>query len=177
MPSTSHHLEVSLDPLAVASDIQTDYLNERVGLPKAMNGSPIPCSDPRAISLRKKIQQGTCAPVRHMLLISKCDLRDGVALERVIAPYQRIIEFLHLCANPVRPRDLALLHTDETKAEGELNVAQLKVRETPDDPSALRAVIAASIKYESAHAALRRHYETRLLIAVGSTQRPMRIAQ
>lgn len=177
MARPSELAEVTRDPIHAASEIQAQVRNERACLPHALNGEPKACSDPRATSIRKKMQQSLCAPVRHLLIVSACDVRDGVPLATAVEPYRQMIAFLHLQKQRMRPRDLAQLELDETKAQGEVDLAQHKVRATPDDPAALRGVISALAHYETASEALRMHYETRLMIAAGTTQRPMELAR
>lgn len=177
MRSTSEPVGVLPDPLLVASEIQRGILRERAHLPKALNGSPMKPSDPRAVVTRKHMQQGLCAPMRHLLIVSGCDVADGVPVATAAEPYRQAIAYLTLVAKPARPRDLAQLWLDETRTQGELDVAQNRVRETPDEPNALRAVIAAHVAYETASEALRHHYEARLMIAAGTTRRPMEMAR
>lgn len=177
MPRTSAVLEVPSQVALAANEIQHCILGERKALPKELNGSPMKPTDPRAIVTRKHMQQGLCAPVRHLLTVSSCDVRDGVSLATASEPYRQMIAFLHLVKPASRPRDLPVLELEETKAQGELDVAQCIVRKNPDSPEALRAVIAALANYETAAEALRHHYEARLMIAAGTTQRPMQVAR
>lgn len=172
MPRPSELAQGPRDSALAASEIQKTILRERACLPKALNGEPIACSDPRAITTRKHMKQELCVPVRHLLTVSVCDVHDGVPLATAIAPYRQMIAFLQLTQPQSRPRELSQLELEETKAQGELDIAQHKVRATPDGPDALRAVIAALARYEAAAEALRQHYETRLMIAAGTTQRP-----
>lgn len=174
MASPQHVAEVHRDPAIAANEITRAILTERAGLPKALNGEPVKPSDKRAAVTRKHMQQSLCTPVRHLLLVSGTDIRDGVPLATVAEPYRQMIAYLELCANPARPRELAALELAETKAQGQLDLAQHKARATPDDPTALRAVIGALTDYETTAAALRQHYETRLMIAAGSTTTPAR---
>jgi hypothetical protein len=175
MPRTSERVQVHPDPLLVASEIQYRIRRERDCLPKALNGSPMLPSDPRAIVTRKHMQQSLCTPVRHLLIVSGCDVADGVPVETAAEPYRQMISYLHLVKAPTRPRDLAALELEETKAQGALDLAQHRARATPDDPAALHTVIDALASYETTAEALRHHYEARLMIAVGSTRRAMEV--
>lgn len=177
MHSTSDFVEVPRDPIVAASLITQDILGERSCLPKALNNSPMLPTDARAVSLRKKMQQAQCAPVRSLMIVSGCDVADGVPVAIASKPYRQIIAYLHVCAKPERPRDLSVLHLAETRAQGRCDLAELRVRETPDDPAALREAIDAHAEYETASEALRHHYEARLMIAAGSTQRAVRLAR
>jgi hypothetical protein len=175
MSRTSEFAGVPTDPVPVANELQHFILRERACLPKALNNSPTKPSDPRAIVTRKHMQQGLCLPMRHLLIVSGCDVADGVPVATAAEPYRQAIQFLHLVKSPTRPRDLAVLEMDETKAQGALDIAQHKVRAMPDQPDALRAVIDALAEYETAAEALRHHYEARLMIAAGTTRRAMEI--
>lgn len=175
MPSTSELAGVRPDPVLVASELSRGILRERACLPKELNGSPMRPSDPRAIVTRKHMQQGLCVPMRHLLIVSGCDVADGVPVATAAEPYRQAIQYLHLVKSPARPRDLPVLEMDETKGQGAVDVAQHRVRLMPDDPTALRAVIDALAQYETAMEALRHHYEVRLMIAAGTTRRAMEV--
>jgi hypothetical protein len=177
MPSTSEHTGDRRDPGPAAHDIQRAILTTRDGLPHAMNGRPERPSDPRAQQIRKHMQQGLAAPVRHLLTVSACDLADGVPLATVLAPYRQMIAYLELCADPTAPRDLSVLLRAETRAQGRLDLAQLKMLTAPNDRDVLADVAKASAEYETAHDAVRRHVEARLMIVAGSTRRPMEVAR
>src|SRR5206468_2310688 len=138
----------------------------RKTLPRGLNGRPAPLSTPQAAQIRKHMQQGLASPVRSLLTVLADDIRCGVPLATVVAPLTEMIAFLELEADAVKPRpeDYVTLFRAETRAQGRLDLAQIKVQAEPNAPEVLDELVTAHAQYRAASDSLIRNAMVRLAI-------------
>lgn len=142
-------------------------LKEYVGT--SMNGEARAHTNPRAVSVRREMQrEGGYAPIAGRLTLDAEDLDDGVPLALVLEPRLLEIAWLREHARPVRlDRPLSALNVRETKAEGRVNVSQIRLAEHPDDPTAIRDALDALDHYAQPFDELRECLRHRLVLADG----------
>lgn len=174
--STTHHetAVVLRDPAPHAKAITDTILGERAGLPHELNGRPKCPSSVAAAQIRRDMQQGRSAEVRRLLTVLGCDVIDGVPLPTVLSVLDQMAAYLRLIAGDRTPdqRDLAVLTRMETRAEGRLNMAQLKALESPACEATLTEVLQARCEYDARLDAYMANVQARLAFLRG-TRSPM----
>ena len=149
--------------------LTTLLLHARDALPKALNGRPIPPSDPRARNVRHEMQQGRSREFSRLLAVMRCDLKDGVPFPLVIAPLRQMLATLErdaVAQHEARrlERPLTALIQRETKAQARFDLAELKVAESPACETALSEAIREATTHEAAIEAVREGLERQLAV-------------
>jgi hypothetical protein len=129
----------------IADDITSLLLQGRSVLPKAINNRPIRPSSDYVVNVRADMAKGRSQEIKRLLAVGLCDVRDGVPFDLVAAPYRQILAHLEVasaaeCARQPE-RSMAVLLRRETRAQGRLDIAQLRVVETPTCHNALTTVL------------------------------------
>lgn len=157
--------------------LTTLLLHGRDALPHALNGRPIPPSDPSAANIRREMQQGRSREFHRLLTVMLCDLKDGVPFPLVVAPLRQMLATLereavkrHQAARLDRP--VMSLLVRETKAQARFDLAELKVAESPACEAALQEAIREASAHEAAIVAAREGMERQLAV-LRSTPRPV----
>lgn len=110
--------------------------------------------DDRVHQIRRNIACGRANPLLLLLATSFADLEDGAPIAAVLRPYQSAIATLeerhHERASVTPPAPLPLLSVmrRETRAQAQLDEAQLRVLENPDSVEALEAADCALDAYD-----------------------------
>lgn len=181
MPRTTDFPQVQpRDIQPVAHGITERLLkNRKLSLPRAQNGRPAPVSTPQAAQLRKHMQQGLSTPVRQLLTVLADDIRCGVPLSVACAPLNEMLAFLELEADAVKPRpeDFVTLFRAETRAQGRLDLAQIKVQAEPNAPEVLDELVTAHAQYRAASDSLIRNAMARLAVLRGSCANAFSVAR
>ena len=148
----------TMTPGKVATDATADALTKqlldgRELLPKAANNrAPLP-RDPSVAHTRHGMRYGKCLPFHHLLAVVRADLEDGVPFSTVIAPFRQLqhaIEVMAVDACHERAeRPIPAVCRQETKAQARLDLAQLRVVESPESQEALADVLAEAAGYQT----------------------------
>lgn len=175
MGTTSRSLGV--EPHAVASDLNDLLRAQRRSLPLSANNTPIPPSDPQAAEILKQIGQGRSKEFERLLTVMLCNLHDGVPFSLVTAPLRRMLTHLEVESKlieasrkrergPVAVKPLAGLMRRETREQSRLDLAQLKLAESPESVEALREVVDAANQYRPELDALTSTCEEKLALSL-----------
>jgi hypothetical protein len=145
MRSTQDAAGVGTD--AVVQGIVDTMLSARESLPHSSNGRPIAPSSAKAAQIRKDMRQGVSREWARLLEVSRCDAEDGVAPDQVEAPYWLAIAAIRHAARIRSERPVLAISRNETRTEAPLNLAQLRLAESPACAEALQAVIDAAERH------------------------------
>ena len=110
--------------------------------------------DARVHQIHRNIACGRANPLFLLLACSFADLEDGASIGAVTRPYESAIAALQeryqerAMRSPAGPVPLFAVMRQETRAQAQLDDAQLRVLENPDSAEALEAVDCASTVYE-----------------------------
>lgn len=137
------------------ADILTEQLlSGRDILTRAANGHTKAVSDPYAAQVRRDMRQGRSAEFKRLRAVAICDLKDGVPFPLVVAPFRQFITDLEMEAVTLHrektERPLPALVRTETKAQSALDLAQLRVVESPTSTQALEDALREAGMYRSA---------------------------
>lgn len=162
------------DPAPHATAITAAILKQRDCLPHTLNGRPMSPSTVAAANIRREMQQGRSAEVKRLLTVLACDLEDGVPLATVLSTLDQMAAYLRLVAGDQapEPRDLTVLVRNETRAQGRLDLAQLRLLETPTSEAALSEVIEAKNDYHTKLDALMQNVQERWAFLRGTRAEP-----
>lgn len=171
MRSTTGQDTVANNLRTTAETITTQLLDGRQLLPSAANGRPPLPADPHVAHTMHAMRNARSTPVYALLSVAKANLEDGVPYSEVIAAFramERAVEVLAL-SHEARKRVIAdrpiptIMHR-ETKAQARLDLAQLKLAESPESAEALADVLAEARRYEETFTELTTACETRLAV-------------
>jgi hypothetical protein len=157
MRTDLHHTKHA-DPETVGRTLTDTLLLGRAALPLAANNKPTKLSKPYAQKVAEEMSQGRSQEFKRIFAVCQCMLADRVPLPLVTAALRQMLTMLEvesaaLAAERVSstPRVLPILLRQETRAQGHLDLAQLRVLETPECPNALGDALHAGAKYLSAY--------------------------
>lgn len=135
-------------------------LRAREALPLAENNKHQPLSDRYARSVVKDMSEGRSQEFKRIYAVCQCMLADGISLPLVTAALRQMLTMLEVESvalvaerRTTTPRLLPILLRSETRKQGLLDVAQLRVLETPDCPNTLSAALFAGEIYLAAYEA------------------------
>ena len=113
---------------------------KRVGA--ALNGEPTPPSTSRGQHVRRECQRADgYSGCEGLAALDLADLRDGVPVDELVAPYEAHIAALRaLAPAPHLERPLDAYQVPEMKHEHALNVVQRVLDRNPESPDAHEAV-------------------------------------
>lgn len=133
---------------AIGAAMTSRILEQRDQLPKTNNGAPIPCPDARSRGVRSEMQGGRSRHCEGMMVALFANQDDGVPADVVVAPLLFAIEAIYArAAAPRTTRPLAVLNAHETRLDARLDIAQLRLAESPECVEALREVERAAAHY------------------------------
>jgi hypothetical protein len=146
------------DPEAVGRTLTDTLLKARETLPLAANGQHVCLSDPYAAKVAKEMAQGRSQEFKRIWAVCQGMLADGVSLPLVTAALRQMLTMLEVEAvtltalrRETTPRVLPVLLRRETRKQGDLDLAQLRVLEAPHCPNTLSAALFAGEQYLSAY--------------------------
>lgn len=118
-------------------------------LPKSENNvEAIPHSDPAALNIAREMGQGRSQEWKRLMTKKLCDQKDGVPTDALITDLEYAIAVLRSSAPALRvDRPLPALNAAETKAQARLDLAQFRLAEQPNDPTAIRDALSARDHY------------------------------
>lgn len=153
-------------------------LDAREGLPHARNGQPIAPSSDYVAQLRRDMKIGKAVPWNMVLEVAECDLRDGVSLSVVGAPFRQALAHLAEIAKRIEKkldRPLMVLMLNETRAQGKADVAQFRAAEPTRSVAVLEAAVRDVAEHRDSLNAVIDGLERELAIA-RNAETPMRHA-
>lgn len=146
------------DPEAVGQTLTETLLKARESLPLAENNKHVTLSDPYAAKVCKEMASGRSQEFKRIWAVCQGMLADGVSLPLVTAALRQMLTMLEVesvTLNAMRrettPRVLPILLRRETRRQGDLDIAQLRVLETPNCPNTLAAALFAGEQYLAAY--------------------------
>jgi hypothetical protein len=144
-------------------------------LPKAANGQHIAPSDPAAANILRDMNSGDSREWFRLYTVGACNIADGVPVNVVTAAArQYIAEMEALAAARERSgtflRPLGPVFSIETKAQSRLDLAQLKLAESPDSVEALEMVLAEADRYVAPFETMRTACRRMLAVTRGTTR-------
>jgi hypothetical protein len=122
-------------------------MREQAGLPKAANGHTIAPSDPGVAQILKDMGQGGSKEYARLYRVALCNLKDGVPLDQVEKPILLLLAAIRAEASTRTDRPISPLMRDETRCQAKLDLAQLKLAESPESIEAHEAVLAEHAQY------------------------------
>lgn len=142
---------IATDPVldAVENDCLQIILNQRAALPHAANGQPKAQSDDYAAQVRKEMIAGRSREIRRLFAVLRGDVRDGVSSEEATLVLRRLIAGIEQEAKGPRPRPVSAWNRAETRQDCLVDLSQLRVEATPDDPDALSEGIQQIARYRA----------------------------
>lgn len=141
------------DSDAVGRTLTAAFLKGRELLPLAANNKPS-MSNPFAARVAKEMSLERSKEFKRLWAVAECMVRDGVPLALVTAALRQMITMLEVESAALiaermstTPHVLPILLRQETRAQGRLDIAQLRVLEQPECPHTLSDVLYESSRY------------------------------
>lgn len=172
------------DPQAVGDTLTATLLKAREALPLAPNNKHVPLSDAYAQGVVEEMSKKRSQEFKRIYAVCQCMLADGISLPLVTAALRQMLTMLEVesvalvAERRSTPSVLPILLRNETRKQGTLDVAQLRVLETPDCPNTLSAALFAGEHYLVAY-----DQWAKALVALlhtvqhGASVRPVRIVR
>lgn len=133
---------------AIGAAMTRRILEQRRELPKALNGATISPACARARSVQSEMQGGRSRHCEGVMVTLFANQDDGVPVEVVVGPLLFAIEAIYArAAQPRVTRPFSVLNAQETKLDARLDLAQLRLAESPECVEALREVERAAAHY------------------------------
>lgn len=164
MGTTNGAVGVGLD--AIVTTLVTRTLEARDGLPRVGRGHKAPSSE-AAAQVLKEMGQGRSREWARLMTVARCNMHDGVDVEVVVAPFLLAVAALRQDAKPRTDRPLAVVQRLETKAQAALDLAQLRLAESPESIAAHEAVLAEHAHYATHFNELGESVRDRLVVLTG----------
>lgn len=158
---------------AIGAAMTARILEQRKSLPKASNGATISPTCPRARSVQSEMQGGRSRHCEGVMVALLANQDDGVPAEDVVAPLLFAIEAIYArAAAPRVTRPIPALNAHETRVDFRLDLAQLRLAESPECVEALREVERAAAQYAPVLEELSATVRHRLAV-ITATPRPV----
>lgn len=119
-------------------------------LPRAGNGRPIASGDSYADQVLKDMRGGVSREVRRVVAVLLSYLNRGAKRARVRLFTQRLDAIVAAYGRTDEPRPIRYLNRRETREDGLLDLAQLRLEADPDDLEALTGLIRQASFYRAA---------------------------
>lgn len=135
-------------------------------LPHAANGRPVASGDAYADDVLKSIRGGKSKEVRRLLSVLLAYIRRGNDKTRARARLfaQRLDAILAGYNRNDQPRPIRILNRRETREDGMLDLAQLRLEADPDDLGSLELLVRQAAFYQCALTELIEEAQDRIVV-------------